>query len=835
MSCLCTLFNPDIGLSQISFATIKGTVTDGETKLPIESASIYISETKYYTTSEADGKFALRVPMQEELIIKCSRLGYGIAELQITRIEMEANKELKFVLQKKISREVEVVDQKRSEESGVREKLSSFEMLPVASGNIESVLPSIALGVRSSAGGELSSQYSVRGGSYDENLVFINDFEIFRPQLIRNGQQEGLTFPNSDLIKELKFSSGGFEAKYGDKQSSVLDIHYKIPDSLRASVSLSALGANAHLEGTLYPVSDKNKKLRYLLGARYKTTRYLLSSLDVEGEYQPDFFDLQGYLTYDLSRNLKLALIGNINSSTFKLIPESSVVAKGSVFTLLNLNTYFEGAEEDVFDQNMAGLSLTCIPQNSKIPYYLKYLGSFYQGYEAEQFDILGYYRLVEVEAGNKDEEGKELKLWGEGTQHTYTRNFLNSFVQHHEIRGGLDFSNGDRKISHFFQWGVAFRKESLDDKINEWERIDSAGFSLPYDENRLVLNYVYKSKNEFHNTKYVGWVQDELKWLYKAKAVLKFTPGIRLQYSQLNGEYIFNPRIKFEWIPVRDKHNTQAWISGGLYHQPPFYREMRRPDGSLNFDLRSQKSMHVVLGMQKDFTMKKLSPSTFRWISEIYYKDLWDVVSYDLDNVRIRYSGVNDAKGYAIGWDNRIHGEFVPGVESWINLSFLRTREKLLGVEHKQRDPENPEGKTIDDVSRPTDQLFALGIFFQDYLPNNDNFKMHINITVASGLPYGLKGNNIVYRNDSRLKAYHRVDIGFSLLMWDDQKPQRKTPFQFLKFTRQAWLSLEVYNLLEVKNEASISWIKSLYNYQFAIPNYLSSRRINLKLRMEF
>lgn len=814
---------------------LNGTVLDQDDNTPIQFVSIYVPETSFFAETDAEGKFSLRIFLKETIIIKCNRLGYEIKEFQFTGKELGSNPVLNIRLQKKISKEIQITDLKQDKESGVKEKASSFEMLPIVSGNIESVLPSIALGVRSSAGGELSSQYSVRGGSYDENLVFVNDFEIFRPQLIRNGQQEGLSFPNADLIKELKFSSGGFEARYGDKQSSVLDIKYKIPDSLRASIALSALGASAHLEGSWSPNKNKPEKLRYLFGARYKTTKYLLGSLDVQGEYQPNFLDVQSHLSYDLSRSLKLAFIGNVNSSVFQLIPESSVTAKGSAFMVLNLNTYFEGAEKDVFEQNMAGISLTYIPQNKKYPYFIKYLSSVYQGYEAEQFDILGYYRLVEVEAGNTDQEGKEVKLWGEGTQHLYTRNFLNSLVHHHELRGGIDFGNSDSRASHFLQWGLSFRQELLDDKINEWERLDSAGFSLPYREDDLLLNYAYKSKNDFHNEKVSSWIQDELQWFVADKYVFKLTPGIRMQYSKLNGEFIFNPRLKLEWIPLRDKHNTHAWISGGLYHQPPFYREMRLPDGTLNFDLLSQKSFHIVAGIQKDFKMKKVSPSTFRWISEIYYKDLWDVVSYELDNVRIRYSGFNDATGYAIGWDNRINGEFVPGVESWINLSFLRTREKLNGVQHKERDPGNPEGTDVNDVPRPTDQLFALGLFFQDYLPRNDNFKMHVNITIASGLPYGLKGNNIVYRNDSEFKAYHRVDIGFSYLMWDVNKKRKKNLFQFLKFTRQSWLSLEVYNLLEVKNEASISWIKSLYNYQFAIPNYLSSRRINLKLRMEF
>ncbi|MGB3226785.1 MAG: carboxypeptidase-like regulatory domain-containing protein [Saprospiraceae bacterium] len=820
--------------AQTKLYEIKGKILDLDDHIPLEFASIYIAETAYFTESDSYGTFKIEVPESDRLVLKCNRLGYQVKEIVLKWKDLESNIQLTIYLQKIINKEVEIRDRRTDQSINIKEKASSFELLPTVSGNLESVLPSIALGVRSSAGGELSSQYSVRGGSYDENLVFVNDFEVFRPQLIRNGQQEGLSFPNPDLIKELNFSSGGFESKYGDKQSSVLDIKYKIPDSIRGSAVLSALGASAHLEGSMQFNKSSSSKFRYLIGARYKTTKYLLGSLDVEGEYQPNFLDIQSYLSYDFSRTLKLAVIGNLNKSIYQLIPESASVAKGSFFQVINLNTAFEGSEKDIFEQNMAGLSLTYVPQNTKTPYFIKFLSSLYSGFEAEQFDILGYYRLVEVEAGNTDESGKEVKLWGEGTQHTYSRNFLTSTVHHQELRGGIDLPSKNHPVSHFIQWGLFFRQEFFKDKINEWERLDSAGFALPYREDALVLNYVYKSVNDFQNEKVAIWLQDEMQWLGSGKHLIKWTPGLRMHHAALNGEWIFNPRLKIEWIPIRDPHNTRCYVSGGLYHQVPFYREFRALDGSLNLDVKSQKSMHLVAGIQKDFFMRKISPSKFKWVSEFYYKKLWDMVSYELDNVRIRYSANNDSEGYAIGWDNRINGEFVPGVESWVNLSFLRTREKINGVQHKERDIQNPEGQAVADVPRPTDQFFALGLFFQDYLPGNENIKMHLNINIASGLPYGLKGDNLVYRNEKRFKAYHRADIGFSFLMWN-RKNLPRHPNHLLRFTRQAWLSLEVFNLLKVKNEASISWIKSLYNYQFAIPNYLSSRRINLKLRFDF
>lgn len=817
--------------SQSNTFLVKGLVLDDESGAPIEQVTIYIPETSYFAESKQDGKFELTLPDRMEWNLKLNRLGFQTKELLLNKSELHPDFILKVVLKKSVSKEIEIIDSKSKEAAIVRENAESFQLLPSVNSNLESILPVIGLGVRSSAGGELSSQYSVRGGSYDENLVFVNDFEVFRPQLIRNGQQEGLSFPNPDLIKEIKFSSGGFESRYGDKMSSVLDIRYKTPDSLRASTVLSPLGASAHLEGSKFISKNAVQKFTYLLGVRYKTTKYLLSSLDVEGEYQPNFLDIQSFLTYSFNRHWKLSWIGNINKSVFKLIPESSTVAKGSFFQVINLNTVFEGAEKDVFEQNMSGISLNYFSDNKHNPYFIKLVNSIHQGYEAEQFDIIGAYRLVEVEAGNTDEKGKEVKLWGEGTQHLYNRDFLNTLVWNQELRAGIEFNL--HSTQHFLQAGVFWKNEHIEDKINEWERLDSAGYSLPYDESRLVLNYVYKTKNQFTNNRAGFWLQDDMSCLISNKQLLRITPGLRFHNSDLNQESFINPRLKLEWIPLQHDNRMHVWLAGGWYYQAPFYREMRLVDGSLNFDQKAQKSNQLVLGIQRDFRMPKISPSLFRWISEIYYKNMWDLVSYDLENVRIRYSGINDSKAYAIGWDNRIYGEFVPGAESWVNISFLRTRERLNDIQHKEHDAANPSGNVIKDVPRPTDQLFALGMYFQDYLPKNDRFKMHLNINVAGGLPYGLKGDNLIFRNDKRLKAYHRVDIGFSFLMWDRNTPNKG--FRFLNFTRQSWLSLEVFNLLKVKNEASVSWIKSLYNYQFAIPNYLSSRRINLKLRVDF
>ena len=812
--------------------TLFGKIKDISTNEGLEFTTVYIPETKYYAESDKNGFYKIEIPYTKNLRLGISRLGFIKIDTIIFNSTPQSSLQLDFNLSPILNREIVIKENALSKGSDIRENAKAFEMLPTVSGNIESVLPSIALGVRSSAGGELSSQYSVRGGSYDENLVFVNDFEIYRPQLIRNGQQEGLSFVNADLIRELSFSSGGFGAKYGDKQSSVLDIKYKIPDSLRASISFSALGLSSHLEGSR---EIAGRKLRYLFGARYKTNSYLLSSLDVKGEYQPNFIDLQSFITYDITKSLQFSWINNWNKSKFSLIPESSSVAKGSAFLVVKLNTYFEGKEIDEFDQRMTGMGLTYFPKRDKNPYFIKLSSSVNQGREAEQFDILGYYRLTEIETGGKDDEGKEVKLWGEGTQHIFARNYLKSFIHQHELRAGLDLdANENSNVDHFIQAGIGFKQDQFNDLLNEWERIDSAGYSLPYDGQTLRLNNVYKATANIRNEKYFAWIQDEIQWIPNREWIIKFIPGIRAHYSSLNQEFFINPRAKIELNPRKNSDNLLLWLSGGMYFQPPFYREMRSPSGVLNTELQSQKSLHAVLGLKKDFLWKKVSNATFRWISELYVKDLWDVASYELENVRIRYSGENNATAYAIGWDNRINGEFVSGAESWVNISFLKTHEKFNNIEHKRHDASIQEGKIVKDVPRPTDQLFSLGLFFQDYLPSNKNCKMHMNTTVATGLPYGFKGANDIFRNEYRFKPYHRVDIGFSYLLWNKNWNSSK-PKHILRFTRQTWISAEVYNLLKIKNEASVSWIKSVYNYQFAIPNYLSSRRINIKIRMDF
>ncbi len=821
-------------------ASLYGTVTDADTREPLDFANVYLKNTNNAVDSKRNGSYILSVPAGQDFTLVVSRVGYQEATAKIKAIPVGSSRKIDVELVPTMSDVEIVVRESRIEDGGmVREDVSALKLLPTVSGNLESVLPSIALGTSSGSGGELTSQYNVRGGNYDENLVYVNDFEIYRPQLVRAGQQEGLSFPNIDLINSLTFSSGGFDAKYGDKLSSVLDIKYKLPQEFGASFTASALGGSAHIEGSTMVGADKYKRLRYLVGARYKTTRYLLGTLDVTGEYTPNFADIQGYVTLDLSRDWQLGLMGNYNRSEYQFIPESRSTAFGLVDFALELFSVFEGQEVSDFTTNMGGAALTYFPDRERNPLFLKFLASTQFSNEDETIDIISDYSLREIDSNlGSDNFGEVLSELGTGTQHTFVRNYLNSNVTNIEHKGGIELQDNDpqpgKEKSHFLQWAVKYQREFIRDEIHEWERLDSAGYSLPYSDTSVeIFNYL-NTDNLLESNRITASIQDTYSWQQDSVAEVKLSYGVRGQYWDLNKEAFVTPRAQVLYKPLKKDKDISWKLAAGLYFQPAFYRELRGFDGVVNRNLQSQKSAHIVGGFTSDFYMGKLSPKKFRFIMEAYYKRLWDVVSYEIDNVRIRYSAENDATGYVAGVDLRLNGEFVPGAESWFNLSFLRARESLNGITHLQREIGDSVATEVKFVPRPTDQFMQLAVFFQDYFPRNENLKMNLQFTVGSGLPYGLLGNNEVYRNTYRFQPYHRVDIGFAALLWEESRLAEK-PRHPLRFTKKTWLSLEVFNLLQVQNAASNTWIKTIFNQQYAVRNYLTSRRINLRLRVEF
>ncbi len=820
-----------------TMATVSGQILDQATREPIEVATIFIRNHNISAESNLAGKFTLNIPAGKRLLLEVNRTGYKMASTTIGPLVPSAELKVDFELVPNASNLEVVIKESVVRNNGmIRESLENLKLIPSTTGNFESILPHIALGTNSGTGGELTSQYQVRGGNYDENLVFVNDFEVYRPQLVRSGQQEGLTFPNPDLVRDLAFSSGGFDAKYGDKQSSVLDIRYKRPDSTKGSLTMSLLGAGAHFEGSRRLGKSSYRKLTFLFGARYKTNRYLLNSLQLQGEYIPDFADVQSYLTYDINRNWQVGLLANYNSSLFSFVPFSRSTATGLIDFSLRLSANFSGQEIDNFQTGMVGASLTYIPERKHNPYFIKFLGSAYQSLERETFDIISDYRLALIETGlGSENQGKEIALIGDGVQQTYARNLLFSKVRNLEVKGGLELqSNSLKDKTHFIQWGLKAQSENILDRLNDWEKLDSALHTLPHTEGDIVFKRVLKTRNELESFRFSAYVQDEYTLRTGVGGEMRLSGGLRMVHRTLNSEFYINPRAQVIFKPSGLAKDISFRFAAGLYYQPPFYREMRSPLGVVNQDLLAQKSLHVLGGLTYDFTRGAKTVVPYRLVTEIYYKQLWDQVTYDIDNVRIQYSGQNDSKGYITGIDMRLNGEFVPGAESWFNVSFLRARESIIGLQHQRRERGSRDGKDVGDVPRPTNQFMTLSTYFQDYLPKNENLKVNLNLTFGTGQPFGIPGNNRAFRNTYRYPAYHRVDLGFSYLLWDQAWKARR-PKHLLRFAESSWLSVEIFNMLKVQNVASNTWFKSIYNVQYAIPNYLTSRRINLKYKINF
>lgn len=819
---------------QAQSASVYGRVTDSQNGELVVGATVIELGTTNGVYTNKDGLYNLNISSNKAVIIEISYVNYKKFR-DTLNLESGAKIQRDYKLELQTGNEI-VVTAERTNDGMLNEGVEALELLPIASGNLESALSTLFMGVASS--NELSSQYSVRGGNYDENLVYVNDFEIYRPFLIRSGQQEGLTFPNVDLIRDLSFSSGGFQAKYGDKMSSVLDINYKVPDTARASVTLGLLGASAHVEGSVKKKSDSTgrQRLRYLFGARYKTNAYLLNSLDLVGEYNPQFTDFQGMITYDINDDWQLNAIGNYSRSVYQFVPESLSSTLGLVNFALQFRVAFEGQQVDDFTTGMGGLSLIYFPEDSKRKYFLKFLTSTYQSRENERFDLIGQYLLGEIETDlGSDNVGEIVGILGVGTEHNFARNYLTANVYNIQHKGGLELENKRNGNNHFIEWGARFQNETIIDELKEWELLDSAGYSVPFDTSNVFLNEVVKTDIFLQSNRLSAFVQNTWNVRDSTKD-LNLSYGVRAQYWDLNKEFIVSPRAQMIYRPLQAKRDVTFKVASGLYFQPPFYRELRNQFGEINTDLLSQKSFHILAGGTWDFLV---GDKEFRFIAETYYKYLWDLVAYDVDNVRIRYYGENNASGYATGIDLRLNGEFVPGAESWINLSFMRTRESFDGVQHLLREVGRPNDTLqVNDVPRPTDRLFSFSVLFQDYLPQNENFKMNLNLTVSSGVPFGLPNDNVIYRNTYRFNPYYRADIGFSALLWDRDNRKKATSYRMtsgLRHLRKAWVSLEVFNLLDVQNTAANTWVKTIFSQQFAIPNYLTSRRINVRFRVDF
>ncbi|MEY2916749.1 MAG: hypothetical protein RIS73_463, partial [Bacteroidota bacterium] len=701
--------------------------------------------------------------------------------------------------------------------------------LPSTIGGVEGLIK-ILVG----SNNELTSQYSVRGGNYDENLIYINDFEIFRPYLVRSGQQEGLSFINPELAKNVSFYNGGFQAKYGDKMSSVLDIQYKKPKTFGGTVYVSLLEQGLHAEG-----ANKKGNITYLFGLRNKSNRNLLSSQETTGSYIPSSSDFQTYITYKVNEKLQLEFLGNFSATRFTLFPESAQKTT-SVFSPLftanlGLDILFEGKEQDGYKTNLLGLSMLYNP-TKKLK--LKWMLSRFKNKENENFDIAGAYLFGDRDFDKTSSSfGQIINPLGAGYYQNYGRNKLDITVYNASLKGSFD------KGKHVIQFGNSIEQTNINDNLNEWEYQDSAGYSLPHNPANLNLFKVLKSAADLSIQKFSGYVQDNIRLGNKVKDIT-LQAGLRYNYNTLNKEFFVSPRMQVSWKP-QWKKDMVLKLAAGSYNQPPFYRELRRYDGSLNTALKSQKSYQFVAGV--DYNFKGSQSRPFRVTTEAYYKSMSDVDVYDIDNVKIRYAGNNNAKAYATGIETRLFGELVKDAESWFSIGFMRSKENLNNDHYYQY--KNAAGETItaqsadqtpvdstrNDVGwlrRPTDRLITVGLYLEDYLPTNKNFKVHLNTLYGSNMSYNIP-NSVKYRNALIIDPYIRIDIGFSAQLLSE-KSKRRSHSPFASF-ENIWASFEVFNLIDRPNTISYQLIKDFANNVYSIPNRLTPRLVNFKVVARF
>ncbi len=779
-------------------ATLTGKVTDREGR-PLDLVNVSLREYPIGTTTNRKGEYLLRIPARREVVVVYSSVGYVTLEKRFNAgIEEKITADVRLEESTTELGEVEVAENRKEGGNTIRIDPRMLNNLPSAGGSgIEALIKTLP-GV--SSNNELSSQYSVRGGNFDENLVYVNDIEIYRPFLVRSGQQEGLSFINSDLVSSIEFSAGGFNAKYGDKMSSVLDIKYRRPTEFRGSASVSMLGMSAHAEDVA-----AGGKISHLTGIRYKTSRYLLTGLDEQGEYDPRFVDLQTHVTWQAGRQFDLSFLGNVAWNDYRFIPRERETSFGTWQTPLNTKIYFSGTEKDDFTTLFGALSSNFHPNPDL---NMKLILSAYSAAESETYDIMGDYYLNQLERNMSSEEfGDSVLNLGVGTFLNHARNYLDALVLSAAFKGARNSEN------HLLNWGFQYQHEFIDNSINEWIYRDSTGYSLPYSNTEVLLYYTLNSKSRLHSNRVTGYLQDT--WNIPVRlGNLYVTGGIRGHWWDFNRELLVSPRISMSYFPEWEK-NFSFRFSTGFYHQPAFFKELISRTGEINRQNRAQRSFQAVAGMDYLFTAWD---RPFRLTSEAYFKNMNRLVPYQIDNVRIRYISDQESKGYATGLDLKINGEFVSGIQSWASLSLMQTREDILGDGHGY-------------IPRPTDQRFSFSLYFQDYLPGNPSWKMHLAAFYGSRLPTGPPKAER-WQDVFRMPPYRRIDLGVSKMIVSENKPH---PAKWLTPLRDLWVSLEVFNLLNINNTISYFWVSSSYGDMFAVPNYLTERKINLKLSVNF
>jgi hypothetical protein len=809
-------------------ATIYGKVND-ENEKALEAVTISVIGATSGTYTDNKGNFELKIPADSSVKVVFSYVGFKTEE-RLVNLSPNQRKNVSVNLKYSSANIVEVTveDKLGRSKSVTRIDPKSVDIITSVTGGVEAILKTLP-GV--SSNNELSSQYMVRGGNFDENLVYVNDIEIYRPLLVRGGQQEGLSFVNNDMVSSIVFSAGGFDAKYGDKMASVLDIRYRKPRELGGSFQASLLGASLHTEG-----ASKGYRFTYQVGVRQKSNQYLLGNMEMRGDYAPSFTDVQSFLTYDISEKWEINFLGNISRNVFRFVPTTRETEFGYINEALRFTVFFEGQEVSSFNTFMGALSSIHRPNKDLT---LKFIASSFRTIESETFDINGAYRLDELERDLGSEEfGEAVSNRGVGEFLNHARNQLKGQIYNLEHRGYLD------NDVYNLKWGIKGQTEIIDDKLREWNMVDSAGYSVPrLPSDEILLQNVIRTDINLQSTRMMGFVQNS--WYWGDSTDYSLTAGIRTHYWSLNNQTTVSPRISFSMKP-NWKRDIMLRAAAGYYHQPPFYRELRGLDGSINKDIKAQTSIHFVVGSDYNF---KAWDRPFKFVSELYFKHMENLIPYEVDNVRIRYYAENNAVGYATGIDLKVNGEFIKGIDSWASLSVMQTKEDILddffyryiNSDGERIIPGYTANRTPVDsvriepgyIPRPTDQRYVFGLFFQDYLPKFPDFKMNINMLFGARLPFGPPSFER-YRDTLRMPPYRRVDLGFSYQILSEDKRPKKENSAF-KNIKSMWVSLDVFNLLDINNTISYLWIRDAGNRQYAVPNYLTPRLINLRLVTKF
>lgn len=782
--CLCAFIS-----AQAQTFTLSGRVID-ENNDPVEFASVSCPKQGKMTMTSLKGDYSLQLQSADSVEIRFSMVGYKTKVRTLRR--PRGKQTMQVVLHSSDNALSEVTITGKRIETGQTQELSKehLKSMPSTTGNaVEEMIQSQA-GV--STHSELSSQYNVRGGSFDENSVYINNVEIFRPFLVRSGQQEGISVINPDMVEKIGFSTGGYEARYGDKMSSALNIEYRRPKRFEASATASMLGASAF-------VGMSNKKFSWSNGLRYKTTKYLLGSMDTKGEYQPTFIDYQTYLTYSPNKRWDIKFLGNISDNHYNFTPEDRETNFGTMENVKAFKVYFDGQEKDVFRTFFGSLGIT---RNFNENTSLSLIASAFNTREQEKYDIQGQYWLTQTETSEN---------LGVGTYFQHTRNYLKAHVE----SAKLLFKTKQKK--HNIEAAFTYKWEHIDENSVEYEMRDSSKYSIPHTGKDLYMIYSMRAKNTLTANRVEAYAQDTYRFTgSEGKTLYTLNYGLRLAYWSFTKETILSPRLSLGIIPAFNENITMRFATG-LYYQAPFFKEIRDTTttngityASLNRKAKSQRSIHFIAGFDYRF---KMNDRPFKFTAEAYYKALGNLVPYSVNNVKVVYYGDNMCSGHATGLDLKLFGEFVPGTDSWVSLSLMNTSMKL-------------NGKSI---PLPTDQRYAVNLFFTDYFPGTTRWKMSLKLALADGLPFSAPHRELE-SNVFRAPAYKRADVGLNYRIIDNSdRHKKRNPI------RNLWVGAECLNLFGINNVNSYYWITDVTGQQYAVPNYLTGRQINVKLSVDF